>query len=256
MKNIRVIARLDIKGPNLVKGIQFEGLRKMGNPNEFAKEYYRQGIDEILYIDTVASLYNRNNLQDIIRETTENVFVPITVGGGIRNIEDVKEILRLGADKVAINTAAVKKPLLITEVAEVFGSQCLVLSIQAKKIEDKKWEVYYDNGREKTGIDVLEWALKGVTLGAGEILLTSVDMEGTKNGFDCELVREVSNAVPIPVIAGGGCGQADDFVRVIYEGMADAVAIASIFHYNKITIAELKDYAFSKGINVRRCKNA
>ncbi|MEN6348189.1 MAG: imidazole glycerol phosphate synthase subunit HisF [Syntrophomonas sp.] len=255
MKNIRVIARLDIKGPNLVKGIQFEGLRKMGNPNEYAIKYYNQGIDEILYIDTVASLYNRNNLHDIIRKTTENIFVPITVGGGIRNIEDVKEILRLGADKVAINTAAVKKPQLITEVAEVFGSQCLVLSIQAKKIGDRKWEVYYDNGREKTGIDVLEWALKGVALGAGEILLTSVDMEGTKKGYDCELIKEISNAVPIPVIAGGGCGKADDFIRAVNDGMADAVAIASVFHYNNITIDELKEYAFSKGINVRRCKN-
>lgn len=253
MKNIRVIARLDIKGPNLVKGIQFEGLRKIGNPGQFAYAYYKQGIDEILYIDTVASLYNRNNLQDIIKKTTESIFVPITVGGGIRNVEDVKTILRLGADKVAINTAAIKKPELITQVAEVFGSQCLVLSIQAKKISNNRWEVYYDNGREKTGIDVVDWALKGVELGAGEILVTSVDMEGTRKGFDYELIKVVSEIVPIPVIAGGGCGSADDFVKVVYEGMADSVAIASLFHYNQITIDELKDYAFSKGINVRRC---
>jgi cyclase len=254
MKNIRVIARLDIKGPNLVKGIQFEGLRKMGNPNEFARRYYKQGADEILYIDTVASLYNRNNLQDIIKETTRNVFIPITVGGGIRSLEDVKEILRTGADKVAVNTAALKNPQLIKKIAQVFGSQCLILSIQAKKVSEGKWEAYYDNGREKSGIDVLEWAKQGTLLGAGEILLTSVDMEGTQKGFDYELVREVSKAVPIPVIAGGGCGGADDVVRVVAEGKADAVAIASVFHYNQITISDLKEQGFARGINMRRCK--
>jgi cyclase len=253
MKNIRIIARLDIKGPNLVKGIQFEGLRKLGNPNEFARKYYLEGIDEILYIDTVASLYDRNNLQDIVRETTKDVFVPITVGGGIRKIEDVKEVLRLGADKVAINTAAIKNPELIREVANVFGSQCMVLSIQAKRTGPKRWEAYYDNGREKTGIDVLEWAKQGCQLGAGEILLTSVDMEGTQKGFDYELIREVSTAVPIPVIAGGGCGQAEDFVRVVKEGLADAVTVASILHYKKISVCDLKRYGLANGINVREC---
>jgi Imidazoleglycerol-phosphate synthase len=256
MKNIRVIARLDIKGPNLVKGIQFEGLRKMGNPHEFAQKYYKEGADEILYIDTVASLYNRNNLQDIVRETTRDVFIPITVGGGIRNIEDVREILRNGADRVAVNTGAIKNPQLIREIAEQFGSQCMVLSIQAKQVSDRKWEAYYDNGRERSGLDVIGWAKQGFTSGAGEILLTSVDMEGTRKGFDCELVKEVSESVPIPVIAGGGCGGTDDVIRVVSEGKADAVAIASVFHYNQISIGELKKQGSRCGINMRRCKTA
>jgi cyclase len=252
MKNIRVIARLDIKGPNLVKGVQFEGLRKMGNPNDFARCYYQQGADEIIYIDTVASLYNRNNLHDIVKETTRDVFIPITVGGGIRSIDDVKEILRTGADKVAVNTAALKNPELIGKIAERFGSQCMVLSIQAKKVSDGKWEAYYDNGREKSGVDVLDWAKKGCELGAGEILLTSVDMEGTQKGFDYELIKTVSQAVPIPVIAGGGCGGVDDLIRVVVDGKADAVAIASVFHYQQISINDFKVKGFASGINVRR----
>ncbi|HWQ77024.1 MAG TPA: imidazole glycerol phosphate synthase cyclase subunit [Syntrophomonas sp.] len=256
MKNIRVIARLDIKGPNLVKGVQFEGLRKMGNPNDFARFYYQQGADEILYIDTVASLYNRNNLHDIVKETTRDVFIPITVGGGIRSLNDVREILRTGADKVAVNTAALKNPQLISDIAERFGAQCLVLSIQAKKVSEGKWEAYYDNGREKSGVDVLEWAQKGCELGAGEILLTSVDMEGTQKGFDYELVRKVSQKVPIPVIAGGGCGKAGDFIRVILDGKADAVAIASVFHYKQISISDLKEQGYTSGIKVRRTRVA
>lgn len=256
MKNIRLIARLDIKGPHLVKGIHFEGLRKMGNPHEFARRYYQQGADEILYIDTVASLYERNSLQDIVRETTRDVFVPITVGGGIRSIKDVREILLAGADKVAVNTAAIKHPGFIREIARVFGSQCLVLSIQAKNTGDGKWEAYYDNGREKTGIDVLAWAKEAVKLGAGEILVTSVDMEGTQKGFDYKLVQEVSKTVPIPVIAGGGCGDASHVVEVVEKAGADAVAVASVFHYNKSSISEVKDYACRHGINMRRCNTA
>ena len=252
MKNIRLIARLDIKNDYLVKGIQFEGLRKLGKPNEFAKMYYEQGADEIIYMDIVASLYNRNNLTDIIRKTTEDVFIPITVGGGIRSIEDVQEILRCGADKVAINTAAIKTPEFITEISSKFGSQCMVLSIEAKKIGEGKWEAYYDNGREKTGIDVLEWAKKGYELGAGEILVTSVDMEGTKRGFDYELVYAISQIVPIPVIASGGMGKVDDLKKVIVESNADAVAFASILHYGKINIQTLKEEAIKAGINVRR----
>ena len=252
MKNIRFIAKLDVKGSNLVKGIQFEGLRKIGNPNEFAKKYYKDGIDEILYIDIVASLYNRNNLSDIVIECTNDVFIPITVGGGIRNIDNVKHLLRCGADKIAINTAAIKNPKLIHEVADKFGSQCMVLSIQAKKVSEGKWEAYYDNGREKTGIDVIQWAKTGYELGAGEILLTSVDCEGCRKGFDIDLVRAVSDVVPIPIIACGGMGKMEDFSKVVIEGHADAVAAASVLHYNQLLVNEIKEKAYMNGINVRR----
>lgn len=251
MKNIRFIARLDVKGPNLVKGIQLEGLRKIGNPNEYAKRYYEQGIDEILYIDIVASLYNRNNLSDIVERCTQDVFVPITVGGGLRNICDVDRVLHCGADKVAINTAALKRPELIQEVADKYGSQCMVLSIQAKRITDDKWEAYYDNGREHTGIDVVDWAKQGYELGAGEILLTSVDREGTRKGFDLELIKAVSDAVPIPVIACGGMGQPRDFTDAVNVGHADAVAAASVLHYNQYSVKEIKNEALEKNINVR-----
>jgi imidazole glycerol-phosphate synthase subunit HisF len=252
MKNIRLIARLDIKGPNLVKGVHLEGLRKIGDPNLFAKQYYDKGIDEIIYMDIVASLYNRNSLQDIIQRTTQDVFIPITVGGGIRSIDDVREILRAGADKVAVNTAAIKRPELIREISQRFGSQCMVLSIEAIKVGDKKWEAYYDNGREKTGIDVVEWAKKGYGLGAGEILLTSIDKEGTSKGFDCELVKAVSSAVPIPVIASGGMGNIGHLKTVITEGMADAVAVADVLHYGKMSVGEIRQGAAEREINVRR----
>ena len=251
MKNIRIVARMDIKGPNLVKGIQLEGLRKMGNPNTFAKMYYEQGADEIIYMDIVASLYNRNNLKDIIYQTSKDVFIPITVGGGIRSVEDVINILRAGADKVAVNTAAIMNPNLIKEISQKFGSQCMVLSIEAKKVGEKKWEAYYDNGREKTGIDAVEWAKRGFELGAGEILLTSVDMEGTQKGFDYELINSISTKVPIPVIASGGMGSSEDLKKCVIEGHADAVAIASIIHYNKATIMEIKKEAARSGLNVR-----
>lgn len=252
MNNIRLIARLDVKGPNLVKGIQLEGLRKLGDPNEFAIAYYKQGIDEILYIDIVASLYERNSLVDIVRKTSGDVFIPITVGGGIRSTDDVRDILRAGADKVAVNTAAIKRPELISEISQKFGSQCMVLSIQAKRIGTNSWEAYYDNGREKTGLDVVEWARKGYELGAGEILLTSVDQEGTAKGFDIDLVRSVSTAVPIPVIAGGGMGSVDDLIQVVENGRADAVALAHLLHYGKMTIGEIKEQALAGGVKTRR----
>ena len=192
-KKIRLIARLDVKDTNLVKGIQLEGLRKLGDPNLFAREYYEQGIDELLYIDIVASLYNRNNLSDIVRKTVDDVYIPVCVGGGLRSVEDVRHILSMGADKVAINTAAIKRPELITEVANAFGSQCMVLSIQAKRNRTwpGKWEAYYDNGRAHSGYDVVEWAKRGVALGAGEILLMSVDNEGLQRGMDLELIEAV-----------------------------------------------------------------
>ncbi|WP_346353461.1 imidazole glycerol phosphate synthase cyclase subunit [Azotosporobacter soli] len=251
MKNIRMIARLDVKGPNLVKGIQLEGLRKLGDPNLFATEYYEQGIDEIIYMDIVASLYERNSLVEIVRRATRNVFIPITVGGGIRSVENVKDILRVGADKVAVNTAAIKNPKLISEISERFGSQCMVLSIEAKKNALDKWEVYYDNGRERTGIDVVEWAKKGHALGAGEILLTSVDNEGTGKGFDCSLIQEVSAAVPIPVIASGGMNSVADLRNAVASG-ADAIAMANVLHYKKLSVPEIRKQAMEQGIKMRR----
>ena len=251
-KKIRLIARLDVKDENLVKGIQFEGLRKIGNPNEYAKRYYNEGIDEIIYIDTVASLYNRNNLSDIVKKTVGDVFIPVCVGGGLRNIDDVRHILSMGADKVAVNTAAIKKPELITEVAKTFGSQCMVLSIQAKKsrTDANKWEAYYDNGRAHSGLDVIEWAKRGVELGAGEILLMSVDNEGLKHGMDLELIKSVSEAVNVPVICGGGVGDENDIIEAVNAG-TDAIACASIFHYEKYSVDEMKTLIANNGVKVR-----
>lgn len=252
MKNIRLIARLDIKGPNLIKGIRLEGLRKIGDPNVYAKKYHDQGIDEILYVDIVASLYERSNLLNIVRRTTQDVFIPITVAGGIRSVDDAREVLRAGADKVAINSAVVKRPELIREISQRFGAQCMVLSIEAKRRDGGGWEAYYDSGREHTGKDVVEWARQGFELGAGEILLTSVDMEGTGKGFDFDLIKQVSDAVPIPVIASGGMGSHDDLEKVVTKSNADAVAIAGILHYNKMTVAEIRDEAIMRNIHVRR----
>ena len=252
MSNTRVIARLDIKGPNLIKGIRLEGLRVIGDPSEFAQAYYEQGIDELLYMDIVASLYDRNSLHDIVEHTAKSIFIPLTVGGGIRSLEDAKKILRAGADKIAINTAAIKKPELITELAKRFGSQCVVLSIEAKKMAEGKWEAYTDNGRESTGLDAVEWAFKGVELGAGEILLTAVDHEGTRKGLDIELTNKISSQVSVPVIASGGYGKTQDFVDIVKEGKADAVAIADAFHYKRETVEELKENISSLGIQVRR----
>ena len=206
---LRLIARLDVKDENLVKGIQFEGLRKLGPPRDFARRYYRQGIDEVLYLDTVASLYGRNNLAHVLEEATRDVFVPITAGGGLRSVEDVRALLRAGADKAAINTAALRDPTLITRVAEVFGSQCMVVSIQAKRTANG-WEAYCDNGREHTGLDVLDWVCRAQALGAGEILLTSVDCEGVGKGMDIPLYEAVCARADVPVIAAGGAGCAAD----------------------------------------------
>lgn len=251
MRNVRLIARLDVKAPNLVKGIQMEGLRKFGDPYRFAKRYYEEGIDEILYIDIVASLYERNSLLDLIQQTTKDIFVPITVGGGLRKIDDVAAALRAGADKVAINTAAIKKPELITDVSQRFGSQCMVLSIEAKRHGDR-WEAYYDCGREHSGLDVVEWAIRGEALGAGEILLTSVDREGTAKGMDLELIRQVSSAVSIPVIASGGIGNLGDFSAAVKTGGADAIAMAHVLHYGHLAVDQIRDYAGKEGIPVRR----
>jgi cyclase len=251
----RVIARLDIKGNRLIKGIHLEGWRFLtGDPNDFCKKYYTEGADEILYVDAVASLYNRDSLKDIIRKTTENVFVPLTVGGGIRSIEDVTEILRSGADKVAICTQAVKTPEIISKVADKFGSQCMVVSIQAKKDQNGNYKVWYDVAREKTEIDVVEFAMKVEELGAGEILLTSIDQEGTGKGMDAEIIKMVTEATKIPVIACGGFAHPNDFKIAIDSG-ADAVAIAKALHYQQTSITAIKEYAESVGIKIRQDEN-
>ena len=252
MANVRLIARLDIKSEYLIKGIHLEGLRKVGDPAEFAKRYYDEGIDELIYMDIVASLYGRNNLAHIVRHAAQEVFVPMTVGGGIRSIEDVSELLRAGADKVAINTAAIRRPELITEVSRRFGSQCMVLSIEAKRVAEGRWEAYTDNGREHTGRDAVEWAIEGARLGAGEILLTSIDQEGTRKGFDVALVDAVASAVSIPVIASGGMGSVDHLADVVKNGHADAVAIADVLHYRRIGFSEIRNGARAAGIRVRQ----
>ena len=252
MANVRLIARLDIKSEYLIKGIHLEGLRKVGDPAEFAKRYYDEGIDELIYMDIVASLYGRNNLAHIVRSAAQEVFVPMTVGGGIRSIDDVSELLRAGADKVAINTAAIRRPELITEVSRRFGSQCMVLSIEAKRVADGRGEAYTDNGREHTGRDVNEWAIEGARLGAGEILLTSIDQEGTRKGFDVALVNAVASAVSSPVIASGGMGSVDHLASVVKAGHADAVAIADVLHYKRVGLNSIRDGARAAGIAVRQ----
>ena len=252
MKNIRLIARLDIKGPNLIKGIHLEGLRVIGSPNEHALRYYKQGADELIYMDCVASLYGRNHLTDIIKDAVKDIFIPITVGGGIRSIENVREILRSGADKVAINTAAVADPNIISEVARQFGSQCMVLSIEAKKIGNGHWEVFSENGRERTGLDVIDWAKLCVSKGAGEVLVTSVDREGTRKGFDVELIKAVSSVVNVPIIASGGMGKPEDLLPVVIIGGADAVAMADILHYKRADVSDVRALAAATGLGVRR----
>lgn len=256
MRNVRLIARLDIKGPNLIKGIHLEGLRVIGSPAEHALRYYQQGIDELLYMDCVASLYGRNHLGDIVRSAAENIFVPMTVGGGIRSVDDATQILRAGADKVAVNTAAVANPQLITDIARRFGSQCMVLSIEAKQVAPGRWEVYTDNGRERTGLDVIDWVKRGVSMGAGEILLTSVDREGTRKGFDIDLVRAANAEVSVPIIASGGMGSSEDMVAVARDGGADAVAMADILHYKRAGVGDIRAHASAASLGVRAYEQA
>lgn len=251
MPNFRLIARLDIKGPNLIKGIHLEGLRVIGDPQFHARRYYEAGADELIYMDIVASLYGRNSLTEIVKRAAKDVFIPMTVGGGIRSVEDVREMLRCGADKVAINTAAVKNPGLIGEVAMKFGSQCMVLSIEAKKNSQGRWEAYTDNGREKTGLDAIEWAQRGVDLGAGEILLTSVDREGTRKGFDVDLIRAITDVVSVPVIASGGMGATEHMIDAFNKGHADAVAIADMLHYDRMGMADIRTAARDAQLPVR-----
>jgi imidazole glycerol-phosphate synthase subunit HisF len=276
----RIIPRLDIKGPNLVKGIHLEGLRVLGDPAAFARYYYESGADELVYQDVVASLYDRNSLHDIISRTASQIFIPITVGGGLRSIEDIKNVLRAGADKVSLNTAAIRNPELVKDAAERFGSSTIVIAIEAIKQQNGEYHAYIDNGREETGFEVKQWAQRAEQLGAGEISITSVDREGTGAGFDIELIKMVSDAVSIPVIAHGGAGKLEHTAEAVLQGNAHAVCLASVLHYDFILkgayrkqeaegnteflksgraftkiapcgIKEVKQYFRTSGINVR-----
>ena len=250
MAGLRIIPRLDVKGDNLIKGIRLEGLRVVGDPHEFALRYYAQGADEIIFMDIVASLYQRNNLTSIIARAADQIFIPITVGGGIRSLNDVHTMLRSGADKVAINTAAIARPELISEVSNRFGSQCMVLSVEAKRTGPTTWEAYTDNGREHTGLDVVKWVEQAVKLGAGEVLLTAVDQEGTRKGLDIELMRAVNARVSVPVIASGGFSDPLDLKRASDVGTS-AVAIADALHWQRTTVGEVKAQARQQGLGVR-----
>ena len=234
MKNIRIIPRLDIKGPNLVKGIHLEGLRVMGKPSNFANYYYEQGADELIYQDTVASLYERNSLNDLIAETSKDIFIPLTVGGGIRSLNDIYKVLRSGADKAAINTAAIKNPNIIDDSSKEFGSSTIVIAIETIKQEDGKYLAFTDNGREFTGINALEWAREVENRGAGEILLTSIDHEGTGNGFDLNLLSQISEIVKIPIIIHGGASNSKHISDALLSSKVDAFALASMLHYEAL----------------------
>lgn len=269
--SVRIIPRIDIKGPNLVKGVHLEGIRVLGKPEIFARYYYEQGADELLYMDVVASLYGRNSLLDIVSKTSKEIFIPLTVGGGLRSLEDIKRVLRAGADKVAINTAAIQNPELIRLAARKFGSSTIVISIEAKKNRDGNYEAYINNGRERTGVDVLKWAKQAAELGAGEIMITSIDREGTGYGFDLDLTSAVAKAVSLPVIACGGAGKIQHFQELFKQKEVDAVCVASILHYSVLrkkpvkelasivppskieqtTLPELKDYLFEIGVLCR-----
>ncbi len=251
MENIRIIPRLDIKGLNVVKGIYTEGLRIVGNPCDLARRYYREGADEILYLDIVASLYQRNLDFELLKSVADEIFVPLTVGGGIRSLGDIENALRSGADKVAINTYAIAHPEFLSEAARQFGSQCIVLSVEAKKTANGNWEAYTDGGREKTGVDAVEWIKKAIKLGVGEIVLTSVDKDGTKKGFDTELVSKVMAFAPVPVIVCGGAGRPESVKEVLEKCKPDVISAASIFHYRDMTINQLKQYLSRNGFNIR-----
>lgn len=251
MKKIRIIPRLDIKGSNVVKGIHCEGLRIVGNPKDLAYKYYKEGADELLCMDIVASLYQRNLDFNFLKSLSSGIFIPITVGGGIRSINDINSALRAGADKVAINTYAIKNPQFLNEAVKKFGSQCIVLSIEAKKRPDGGWEAYTDGGREKTGIDAVQWAKKAIKLGVGEIILTSIDHDGIRKGYDVELISAVSSFSPVPLIVHGGADNPDSFLEVLKRCRPEGLSAASIFHYGDFSIKDIKKHLFNKGFPIR-----
>ncbi|MFA6102341.1 MAG: imidazole glycerol phosphate synthase subunit HisF [Victivallaceae bacterium] len=249
----RIIPCLDVTGGRVVKGVNFVNLIDAGDPVEAAIEYDRQGADEIVFLDITASSDDRDTMVDVVRRTAEKVFIPVTVGGGIRTVEDMRRMLNSGADKVSVNTAAILNPDLIRAGAERFGSQCIVLAIDARRVPGQKgkWQVFTHGGRKPTELDAVEWAKYGVALGAGEILLTSMDADGTKDGYDCELTRAVSESVSVPVIASGGAGTLEHLVEVLEKGKADAVLAASIFHFGIFTVPQTKDFLRKHNIPVR-----
>lgn len=246
----RIVPCLDVNHGRVVKGVKFQGLQDVDDPVELAKHYSDIGADELVFYDITASNEERNIFLDVVEKTAYNVYIPFTVGGGIRTIDDFNSVLRAGADKVSVNSAAVKNPQLITEAALKFGNQCVVLSIDAKRKGDS-WEVYVNGGRTPTGIDAVEWAIRGEKLGAGELVLNSIDSDGVKGGFDLELNRIVSEAVSLPVIASGGAGTKEHFLEVFKQGKADAGLAASVFHFGEIDIKELKRYLRDNGVNMR-----
>ena len=248
----RIIPCLDVNKGRVVKGVNFDDLKDAGDPVETAKAYDAAGADELVFLDITASCEGRDTVVEMVRQVAANVFIPFTVGGGIRTIDDFKRLLREGADKISVNSAAIDRPELITEAAEKFGSQCVVVAVDAKRREDGGWNIYKHGGRLDTGIDALEWVKKAERLGAGEILLTSMDCDGTKAGYDISLTRAVSDAVSIPVIASGGAGTLEHFYEALTEGGADAALAASLFHYKELEIRQVKDYLAAKGVSVRR----
>ncbi|MCK5654718.1 MAG: imidazole glycerol phosphate synthase subunit HisF [Candidatus Aureabacteria bacterium] len=247
----RIIPCLDVKEGRVVKGINFEGLKDAGDPVEIAEVYDRAGADELVFLDITASHEKRKIMIDVVKKTAEKCFMPLTVGGGISSLEDIRELLKSGADKVSINTPVVKNPQFVKEASSMFGSQCIVVAIDAKRVCEGKWQIYINGGRTPARRDAVEWALEVEKLGAGEILLTSMDSDGTKNGYDIELTGKISSAVRIPVIASGGAGTCEHILKVLTDGMADAALAASIFHYREIEIKEVKDYLKKHGVCVR-----
>lgn len=247
----RIIPCLDVKNGRVVKGVSFVDLRDAGDPVECAAAYDKQGADELVLLDITATHEGRSTMIDIVKRVANTVFIPFTVGGGIKSVDDFKELLRAGSDKISVNSAAVRNPQLINDAAYKFGSQCVVVAIDAKRNADS-WEVYLNGGRIPTGIDAVEWAVEAEKRGAGEILLTSMDQDGQKSGYDIELTRAVSEAVGIPVIASGGAGKAEHFLDAFTTGKADAVLAASLFHFNELPVAQLKDYLTQNGVSIRR----
>ena len=251
MHTKRIIPCLDVKAGRVVKGTNFVGLQDAGDPVELAHIYDEEAADELVFLDITALVEQCKAMLDVINRTAGEVFMPLTVGGGISTVLDIRNALNAGADKTSLNTAAVKNPELISEGARLFGSQCIVLAVDAKRVAENKWEVYVNGGRTPTGLDVLAWVKRAVSLGAGEILLTSMDCDGTKNGYDIPLTRAVSEAVQVPVIASGGAGELEHFYDVLTAGKADAVLAASVFHYKKFSIRQVKEYLRSRGVEVR-----
>ncbi len=247
----RIIPCLDVDNGRVVKGVNFVNLRDAGDPVDIAAAYDKAGADELVFLDITASSDNRATVADMVRKVAQTIFIPFTVGGGIRTVDDFKRLLREGADKISVNSAAIMNPQLISDAADKFGSQCVVVAIDAKRRDDGGWNIYKNGGRIDCGMDAVEWAVKAESLGAGEILLTSMDADGTKAGFDVELTRTISESVGIPVIASGGAGSREHFLTVLTEGAADAALAASLFHYKELAINDLKEYLSSNGVSVR-----